>query len=89
MLPRGASAVRTSTMVHVGTRKQSHRLSHVVPHQIFDDMEEREREVRERGGCFARQLPHKLKFRTLQDNLYTIIHVVVVIQPTNIPLLYA
>jgi hypothetical protein len=48
MLPRGASAVRTSTMVHVGTHKQSHRLSHVVPHQIFDDMEEREGGKRKR-----------------------------------------
>jgi hypothetical protein len=26
---------------YIGTRQQSHRPSHAVPHQIFDDVEER------------------------------------------------
>jgi hypothetical protein len=34
---------------YIGTRQQSHRSSHAVPHMIFDDVEEREQGERKRS----------------------------------------
>jgi hypothetical protein len=48
--------------------KQTYRLSHAVSYRIFGDMGERE--VRERGGCFVKQLLCNLKFRTTEQLIY-------------------
>jgi hypothetical protein len=34
---------------YICTRQQSHRLSHAVPHRIFDDVEKREQGERKRS----------------------------------------
>jgi len=47
-------------------RQQSHKLSHADLRRIFDDVEEREREEREQRGCFAKQMSHMLKLRTMR-----------------------
>ena len=48
-------------------------------HIEFAVMWWRESEVRERGGCFAKQPPHRLKFRSMRL-LSTIVRVIVVMQ---------
>jgi hypothetical protein len=41
--------VQAGKSKYIGTRQQSHRSSHAVPHRIFDDVEEREQGGRKRS----------------------------------------
>jgi hypothetical protein len=60
---------------YIGTRQQSHRSFHAVPHRIFDDVEEREQGERKRSlpreitTSLTKQLPHETTPQPLYELL--------------------
>lgn len=75
------------TTLHVSL----YMLSNGDPCKIFNDMDEREREVRKRAGCFVRQLPHRLIFRIMRPPHHLLCELLLPLQPMrqNISFFYA
>ena len=69
------SYIRVGTLPH----QRSRRWSHAISDRIFDDMEERESEAKERCGCLTKQSSHRLKFRSMRLHP-TIVRVVIDMQ---------
>jgi hypothetical protein len=62
--------IRSCCLLYIGTRHQSHRSSHAVPHRIFDDVEERGQGERKRSLPRETTTSLQLPYETTPQPLY-------------------